>query len=188
MTAPHNYLAVIKVVGVGGGGVNAVNRMIEHGLKGVEFIAVNTDAQALLMSDSGGQVQRPHLGRLVEEAGTLMQQGAQSLRARRVEATVDDTIAARTRLHDGHAVRIKGADDVPHGLPAEADARRDHAGLLALRARQDDLRPPEDKRVGRAQAVLQRLALRVRQWTDEHWCFSHTPSMPLIKLCALKQH
>ena len=50
--APQNYLAVIKVVGVGGGGVNAVNRMIDAGLKGVEFIAVNTDAQALLMSDA----------------------------------------------------------------------------------------------------------------------------------------
>ena len=49
---PHNYLAVIKVIGVGGGGVNAVNRMIDAGLKGVEFIAVNTDAQALLMSDA----------------------------------------------------------------------------------------------------------------------------------------
>jgi cell division protein FtsZ len=49
---PQNYLAVIKVVGVGGGGVNAVNRMIDAGLKGVEFIAVNTDAQALLMSDA----------------------------------------------------------------------------------------------------------------------------------------
>ncbi|MCK4178202.1 cell division protein FtsZ [Aciditerrimonas ferrireducens] len=47
-----NYFAVIKVVGVGGGGVNAVNRMIEAGLKGVEFIAMNTDAQALLMSDA----------------------------------------------------------------------------------------------------------------------------------------
>jgi cell division protein FtsZ len=45
-------LAIIKVVGVGGGGVNAVNRMIEAGLRGVEFIAVNTDAQALLMSDA----------------------------------------------------------------------------------------------------------------------------------------
>nr|WP_246221258.1 cell division protein FtsZ [Phytoactinopolyspora mesophila] len=45
-------MAVIKVVGIGGGGVNAVNRMIEVGLKGVEFIAVNTDAQALLMSDA----------------------------------------------------------------------------------------------------------------------------------------
>jgi cell division protein FtsZ len=47
-----NYLAVIKVVGVGGGGVNAVNRMIDRGLRGVEFIAINTDAQALLMSDA----------------------------------------------------------------------------------------------------------------------------------------
>ena len=52
MAAPQNYLAVIKVVGIGGGGVNAVNRMIEVGLKGVEFIAINTDAQALLMSDA----------------------------------------------------------------------------------------------------------------------------------------
>ena len=49
---PQNYLAVIKVVGIGGGGVNAVNRMIGAGLKGVEFIGVNTDAQALLMSDA----------------------------------------------------------------------------------------------------------------------------------------
>jgi cell division protein FtsZ len=52
MQAPQNYLAVIKVVGIGGGGVNAVNRMIESGLKGVEFIAMNTDAQVLLMSEA----------------------------------------------------------------------------------------------------------------------------------------
>jgi len=52
MDSPQNYLAVIKVVGIGGGGVNAVNRMIEAGLRGVEFIAVNTDAQTLLMSDA----------------------------------------------------------------------------------------------------------------------------------------
>ena len=52
MAAPQNYLAVIKVVGIGGGGVNAVNRMIDEGLRGVEFIAINTDAQALLMSDA----------------------------------------------------------------------------------------------------------------------------------------
>ncbi len=52
MAAPQNYLAVIKVVGIGGGGVNAINRMIEVGLRGVEFIAINTDAQALLMSDA----------------------------------------------------------------------------------------------------------------------------------------
>ncbi|HET9724005.1 MAG TPA: cell division protein FtsZ [Actinomycetota bacterium] len=52
MDSPSNYLAVIKVVGIGGGGVNAVNRMIEGGLRGVEFIAINTDAQTLLMSDA----------------------------------------------------------------------------------------------------------------------------------------
>ena len=52
LAEPQNYLAVIKVVGVGGGGGNAVNRMIEAGLKGCEFITVNTDAQALLMSDA----------------------------------------------------------------------------------------------------------------------------------------
>ena len=54
-----NYLAVIKVVGIGGGGTNAVNRMVEAGVKGVEFIAVNTDAQALLMSDADYKV---HIG------------------------------------------------------------------------------------------------------------------------------
>src|SRR5215218_8710126 len=64
MTPPHNYLAVIKVVGIGGGGVNAVNRMIEVGLKGVEFIAINTDAQALLMSDADA---KPEVGRKAAE-------------------------------------------------------------------------------------------------------------------------
>jgi cell division protein FtsZ len=54
-----SYLAVIKVVGIGGGGTNAVNRMVEAGVKGVEFIAVNTDAQALLMSDADYKV---HIG------------------------------------------------------------------------------------------------------------------------------
>jgi cell division protein FtsZ len=49
---PQHYLAVVKVVGIGGGGCNAVNRMIDAGLKSVEFVAVNTDAQALLMSDA----------------------------------------------------------------------------------------------------------------------------------------
>src|SRR5260221_14338534 len=54
-----SYLAVLKVIGVGGGGTNAVNRMIEHGLTGCEFIAVNTDAQALLMSDADVKI---HIG------------------------------------------------------------------------------------------------------------------------------
>ncbi len=80
-TGPQNYLAVIKVVGVGGGGVNAVNRMIQAGIRGVEFIAVNTDAQALLMSDAdikldlGREITRglgagadPDVGRAAAEA------------------------------------------------------------------------------------------------------------------------
>jgi cell division protein FtsZ len=75
------YLAVIKVVGVGGGGVNAINRMIEAGVRGVEFIALNTDAQALLMSDAdvkldiGREITRglgaganPEIGRAAAEA------------------------------------------------------------------------------------------------------------------------
>jgi cell division protein FtsZ len=82
-TSPHNYLAVIKVVGIGGGGVNAINRMIDAGLRGVEFIAVNTDAQALLMSDAdikldiGREITRglgaganPEIGRASAEAHT----------------------------------------------------------------------------------------------------------------------
>jgi cell division protein FtsZ len=77
----QSYLAVIKVVGVGGGGVNAVNRMIEAGLRGVEFVAINTDAQALLMSDAdvkldiGRELTRglgagadPEVGRTASEA------------------------------------------------------------------------------------------------------------------------
>ena len=52
MISSNNNLADIKVVGVGGGGVNAVNRMIEEGLKGVEFVAINTDSQALLFTDA----------------------------------------------------------------------------------------------------------------------------------------
>src|SRR5436305_8179257 len=54
-----HYLAVIKVVGVGGGGTNAVNRMVEAGLTGVEFLAVNTDAQALMMCDADVKI---HIG------------------------------------------------------------------------------------------------------------------------------
>jgi cell division protein FtsZ len=59
LDAATNYLAVIKVVGIGGGGTNAVNRMINSGLQGVEFIAVNTDAQALQMTDAD---QKIHIG------------------------------------------------------------------------------------------------------------------------------
>jgi cell division protein FtsZ len=57
MSQTGNYLAVIKVVGVGGGGTNAVNRMVDAGVSNVDFIAVNTDAQALLMADADVKIQ-----------------------------------------------------------------------------------------------------------------------------------
>src|SRR5918992_897053 len=57
MSQTGNYLAMIKVAGVGGGGTNAVNRMVDAGLSGVEFISVNTDAQALLMADADVKIQ-----------------------------------------------------------------------------------------------------------------------------------
>ncbi|MEO9224329.1 MAG: cell division protein FtsZ [Acidimicrobiales bacterium] len=81
----QNYLAVIKVVGIGGGGVNAVNRMIDAGLKGVEFIAVNTDAQALLMSDADVKLD---IGRELTRglgAGSDPEVGAQAAEAHREE-------------------------------------------------------------------------------------------------------
>src|SRR5947207_15435544 len=57
--AAGNYLALLRVVGVGGGGTNAVNRMVDAGMSGVEFIAVNTDAQALMVCDADVKI---HIG------------------------------------------------------------------------------------------------------------------------------
>jgi cell division protein FtsZ len=84
-SAPQNYLAVIKVVGIGGGGVNAVNRMIDAGLRGVEFVAMNTDAQALLMSDADVKID---LGRELTRglgAGSDPEVGRQAAEAHRQE-------------------------------------------------------------------------------------------------------
>src|ERR687894_698613 len=95
MTPPHNYLAVIKVVGIGGGGVNAVNRMIEVGLKGVEFIAVNTDAQALLMSDADVKLD---IGRELTRglgAGSDPEVGRQAAEAHRDE--IEEVLKGRRR-------------------------------------------------------------------------------------------
>jgi len=78
MNTPGTYLAVIKVVGVGGGGTNAINRMIESGLKGVEFIAINTDAQQLAMSQADIKI---HIGEKVTKglgAGSNPEIGAQA--------------------------------------------------------------------------------------------------------------
>ena len=96
MVPPQNYLAVIKVIGAGGGGVNAVNRMIEAGLKGVEFIGVNTDAQALLMSDADVKL----------DIGRELTRG--------LGAGSDPEIGRRAadEHHDEIAEAIKGADMV----------------------------------------------------------------------------
>ena len=78
---PSNYMAVIKVVGVGGGGSNAVNRMIEEGIRGVEFVAINTDAQALAISDADIKV---HIGQDITRglgAGANPEVGAEAAEA-----------------------------------------------------------------------------------------------------------
>jgi cell division protein FtsZ len=91
-----NYLAVIKVVGAGGGGANAVNRMVEAGLKGCEFIAVNTDAQALLMVEAD---QKIHIG---AEATRGLGAGANP------EKGYEAAMESRDELKDA----LKGADMV----------------------------------------------------------------------------
>src|SRR5690349_21032403 len=89
-----NYLALIKVIGVGGGGTNAVNRMVDAGLTGVEFIAVNTDAQALLMSD----------------ADVKIQIGSEATRGLGAGADPEVGRAAALESRDERKGRLKGAD------------------------------------------------------------------------------
>src|SRR6266568_4523485 len=96
MREQGNYLAVIKVVGVGGGGTNAVNRMVDAGLAGVEFIAVNTDAQALLMAD----------------ADVKIQIGAEKTRGLGAGADPGIGLAAAQESRDELKEALKGADMV----------------------------------------------------------------------------
>ncbi|TML84506.1 MAG: cell division protein FtsZ [Actinobacteria bacterium] len=96
MSQTGNYLAVLKVVGVGGGGTNAVNRMVDAGLSGVEFIAVNTDAQALMMTD----------------ADVKIQIGAQATRGLGAGADPEIGLAAAQESRDELKEALKGADMV----------------------------------------------------------------------------
>src|SRR5881397_1666671 len=96
MSQTGNYLAVLKVVGVGGGGTNAVNRMVDVGLSGVEFIAVNTDAQALMMTD----------------ADVKIQIGAQATRGLGAGADPAVGFAAAQESRDELKDALKGADMV----------------------------------------------------------------------------
>src|SRR5438046_6341951 len=94
MSQTGNYLAVLKVAGVGGGGTNAVNRMVDVGLAGVEFIAVNTDAQALLMA----------------EADVKIQVGAETTRGLGAGANPEIGLAAAQESRDELKEALKGAD------------------------------------------------------------------------------
>src|SRR5438034_2873427 len=96
MSQTSNYLAVLKVVGVGGGGTNAVNRMVDVGLSGVEFIAVNTDAQALMMTD----------------ADVKIQIGAEATRGLGAGADPEIGLAAAQESRDELKEALKGADMV----------------------------------------------------------------------------
>src|SRR5213078_705872 len=96
MSQTGNYLAIVKVVGVGGGGTNAVNRMVDAGLSGVEFIAVNTDAQALLMAD----------------ADIKIQVGAEVTRGLGAGADPEIGLAAAQESRDELKEALKGADMV----------------------------------------------------------------------------
>src|SRR5436190_2438866 len=96
MSQTGNYLAILKVVGVGGGGTNAVNRMVDAGLSGVEFIAVNTDAQALLMAD----------------ADIKIQVGSQVTRGLGAGADPEIGLAAAQESRDELKEALKGADMV----------------------------------------------------------------------------
>jgi len=154
----QNFLADIKVVGVGGGGVNAVNRMIASGMRGVEFIAVNTDAQALLMSganvkiDIGRELTRglgagadPEVGRRaaedhVEEIEAALK-GADMVFVTAGEGGGTGTGAAPVvaRLAKTLGALTVGVVTKPFGFEGPRRAAQAEAGIEALRAEVDTL-------------------------------------------------
>ncbi|MBQ9316396.1 MAG: cell division protein FtsZ [Atopobiaceae bacterium] len=122
-----NYLAVIKVVGVGGGGTNAVNRMIEEGIRGVEFVAVNTDAQALAISDADIKV---HIGTDITKglgAGANPEVGA--------EAAEDSRDEIKRALAGADMVFITAGEGGGTGTgaaPVVADISKNDVGALTV--------------------------------------------------------
>jgi cell division protein FtsZ len=127
MQGPGTYLAVIKVVGIGGGGTNAISRMMDAGLKGVEFIGVNTDNQALLMTD----------------ADIKLNIGSDLTKGLGAGANPDIGFAAAEESHDEIKESLKGADMVfvtagegggtgTGGAPIVAEIARDEVGALTV--------------------------------------------------------
>ena len=157
------YLAVIRVVGVGGGGCNAVNRMIEAGVKGVEFIAVNTDAQALEMSRCA-DVKHPHRRRASPRASAPAatprsgeQAGREQPRADRACCAAPTWCSSPRAMGGGTGTgaRAGGRRDRPRA--GRADGRRGHP---AVRLR--------GQRAARAQADEGSSAARARRHADRH--------------------
>ena len=121
------HLAVIKVVGVGGGGTNAVNRMVEAGVQGVEFIAVNTDRQALLMSDADKTI---HIGEELTRglgAGANPEVGCQAAEESRAEI--------REALSEADMVFVTAGEGGGTGTgaaPIIAEIAREEIGALTV--------------------------------------------------------
>ncbi len=124
---PNNYLAVIKVVGVGGGGTNAVNRMIEQNIRGVEFVAVNTDAQALALSDADIKV---HIGTDITKglgAGAVPEVGAEA-----AEDTRDEIKAAIAGSDMVFITAGEGGGTGTGAAPVVADIAKNDIGALTV--------------------------------------------------------
>ena len=123
----NNYLAVIKVVGVGGGGTNAVNRMIEEGIRGVEFVAVNTDAQALAISDADIKV---HVGTDITKglgAGANPEVGKES-----AEDSRDEIKAALAGADMVFITAGEGGGTGTGAAPVVADIAKNDVGALTV--------------------------------------------------------
>ena len=123
----NNYLAVIKVVGVGGGGTNAVNRMIEEGIRGVEFVAINTDAQALAISDADIKV---HIGTDITKglgAGANPEVGAQA-----AEDSRDEIKAALAGADMVFITAGEGGGTGTGAAPVVADIAKNDVGALTV--------------------------------------------------------
>ncbi len=125
--APNNYLAVIKVVGVGGGGTNAINRMIDEGIRGVEFVAVNTDAQALALSEADHLV---HIGTDITKglgAGANPEVGAQA-----AEESRDEIKAALAGADMVFITAGEGGGTGTGAAPVVARIAKDDIGALTV--------------------------------------------------------
>ena len=151
-----NYLAVIKVVGVGGGGTNAVNRMIEEGIRGVEFVAVNTDAQALALSDADIKV---HIGTDITKglgAGAVPEVGAEC-----AEESRDEIKAALAGSDMVFITAGEGGGTGTGAAPVVADVAKNDVGALTIAVVTKPFRFEGRKRADNASGGIENLAENV---------------------------